>query len=65
MYIFFQADTEEERLSYYQMRQPGTIYLTKDLIKFRIKNSKIVKFRITQRMILNKYTDKRQKVAHL
>lgn len=54
MYIFFQADTEEERLSYYQIRQPGTIYIIKDLIKFRIKNSKIVTFRITQRMILTK-----------
>ena len=26
MYIFFQADTEEGGLSYYQMRQPGTTY---------------------------------------
>ena len=36
MYIFFQADTKEEGLSYYPMRQlqPGTIYLIKDLIKF-------------------------------
>ena len=51
---FFQAETEEEGLSYYQMRRPGTIYLIKDLIKFRIKNNKIVKFRTTQRMILTK-----------
>lgn len=54
MYIFFQADTQEERLSYYQIRQPGTIYLIKHLIKFRIKNSKIVTLHITQRMILTK-----------
>ena len=30
MYIFFQADTEEEGLSYYPLRQPGTINLIKD-----------------------------------
>ena len=40
-YFFKLADTEEERLSYYQMRQPGTIYLIKDLIKFRIKMEKL------------------------